>query len=222
MLAATGKNGRVYGIDRASHYEMFNTLATTMMNDQAPTPLHWLKVCPGVQGGAMFVAPPMTRKRPTCFIPGRMIIAPGTSGVCLSDAGVFGKGGRRRQRLGGGGKGLEAPRGWITAIDGRTGAVRWKYDAEAQAQAGMVPTNSGLLFAGDTHGHLLIFDAANGALIKSIDAGGALNSGVISYSVGGVNTSPPLSAARPGTRARSPGRCGWRSTASSPTASPTW
>ena len=90
-----------------------------------------------------------------------------------------------RQRLGGGGK-AEAPRGWITAIDGRTGAVRWKYHAETQVKAGMVPTKSGLLFAGDTHGHLLIFNAANGALIKSIDAGGALNSGLISYSVGGV------------------------------------
>ncbi len=44
MLAATGKSGRVYGIDRTSHYEMFNTPATTMMNDQAPTPLHWLYV----------------------------------------------------------------------------------------------------------------------------------------------------------------------------------
>jgi mono/diheme cytochrome c family protein len=49
----------------------------------------------------------------------------------------------------------------------------------------MVPTKSGLLFAGDTHGNLLIFDAANGDLLNSIGTGGALNSGLISYSVGG-------------------------------------
>lgn len=49
----------------------------------------------------------------------------------------------------------------------------------------MVPTKSGLLFAGDTHGNLLIFDATNGFLLRSIDTGGALNSGLISYPVGG-------------------------------------
>jgi hypothetical protein len=48
MLAATGKSGRVYGIDRASHEVMFNTPATTMINDQAPTTDKWLYVCPGV------------------------------------------------------------------------------------------------------------------------------------------------------------------------------
>jgi hypothetical protein len=60
-----------------------------------------------------------------------------------------------------------------------------KYQAESQVQAGMVPTKSGLLFAGDTHGNLLIFDATNGFLLRSIDTGGALNSGLISYPVGG-------------------------------------
>jgi hypothetical protein len=62
---------------------------------------------------------------------------------------------------------LQAPRGWITAIDGKTGAVRWQYYAESQVQAGLVPTKSGLLFAGDTHGNLLVFDAKNGSLTRS-------------------------------------------------------
>jgi mono/diheme cytochrome c family protein len=78
---------------------------------------------------------------------------------------------------------LQAPTGWITAIDGRTGAVLWQHQAESQVQAGTVPTKSGLLFAGDTHGNLLVFNAKTGQLLKSIDAGGALNSGLISYAV---------------------------------------
>jgi len=53
-------------------------------------------------------------------------------------------------------------------------------------QAGLVPTKSNLLFAGDTHGNLLVFDAKSGSLLRSIDAGGALNSGLISYAVADV------------------------------------
>jgi cytochrome c553 len=55
-------------------------------------------------------------------------------------------------------------------------------------QAGLVPTKSGLLFAGDTHGNLLVLDAnakLHPRLLKRIDVKGALNSGLISYSVGG-------------------------------------
>src|SRR5262249_35974211 len=79
---------------------------------------------------------------------------------------------------------LEAGGGWITAINGRSGAVQWQYQAESQVQVGLVTTKSGLLFGGDTHGNLLVFDATNGDLLNSIDTGGALNSGLISYSVG--------------------------------------
>jgi hypothetical protein len=37
MVAATGKSGRVYGIDRASHSLVFDTPATTLYNDQLPS-----------------------------------------------------------------------------------------------------------------------------------------------------------------------------------------
>jgi mono/diheme cytochrome c family protein len=52
--------------------------------------------------------------------------------------------------------------------------------------AGLVPTKGGLLFGGDTHGNLLVFNAMDGKLLKRIDAGGALNNGLISYSAGGA------------------------------------
>jgi alcohol dehydrogenase (cytochrome c) len=184
MLAATGKNGRVYGIDRTSHRVLFDTPATTMENDQVPTSDTWLRVCPGVQGGAQFNG--------TAYDPLTGMLYTGQNDHCTWYIkgehflpGFFGKGGYAVKDWAASAK-LQAPRGWISAIDGRTGVVQWNYHAESQVQAGMVPTKSGLLFAGDTHGHLLIFNAANGTLIKSIDTGGALNSGLISYSVGPV------------------------------------
>jgi PQQ enzyme repeat/PQQ-like domain len=83
--------------------------------------------------------------------------------------------------------GAEAGGGfWTTySLDPKTGDVLWKYNAESQAQAGLVPTKSGLLLAGDTHGNLLALDVKSGSVLKRIDVKGALNSGLISYGVDG-------------------------------------
>jgi alcohol dehydrogenase (cytochrome c) len=181
MLAVTGKSGIVYGIDRSTRIPVFDTPGTTLENNEIPLSDTWLYVCPGVQGGAMFTSP--------AFNPGTGTLYAGMNDHCAWYI-------KSSQITGGPGGGgtvvkdwpaaakLEAPRGWVTAINGATGAVVWQYEAESQVQAGMVPTKSGLLFAGDTHGNLLVFDATNGYLLNSIDAGGALNSGLISYLVG--------------------------------------
>ena len=143
MLAASGKSGRVYGVDRTSHQKIFDTPATTMENDQVPTTGNWLLVCPGVQGGAQFYGP--------AYDPLTGMLYTGQNDHCTwyikgehFNAGPFGTGGYAVKDWAAAAK-LEAPRGWITAIDGSTGAVRWQYHAESQVQAGMVPTKSGLL-----------------------------------------------------------------------------
>jgi cytochrome c553 len=70
-------------------------------------------------------------------------------------------------------------------MDGQTGKVRWQYEADAQVQAGVVPTRSGIVFAGDVLGNLVALNGKNGSVLKRIDAKGALNSGLISYEIGG-------------------------------------
>ena len=179
MLAIAGKGGIVYGIDRSTRIPVFDTPATTLKNNDIPVSRTWLYVCPGLQGGAMFTSPAYSPKTGTLYVGMNDHCAwyiknngiPFLKGFVVKDWPAAAK--------------LEAPRGWVTAINGANGSVLWQYQAESQVQAGMVPTESGLLFVGDTHGHLLIFDAANGNLLNSIDTGGALNSGLISYSVRG-------------------------------------
>jgi alcohol dehydrogenase (cytochrome c) len=182
MVALAGKSGRVYGIDRDTRLLAFNTPATTLENDLQPLSKNWTRTCPGVNGGAQFNG--------AAYHPGTGALYVGMVDFCswYANGKDFGE-----PFLGGlGGASvkdwstaaeLRGPRGWITAIDGKTGAVLWRYHAQSQVQAGLVPTKSGLLFAGDTRGNLLVFDTKNGSLLRSIDAGGALNSGLISYSV---------------------------------------
>jgi alcohol dehydrogenase (cytochrome c) len=179
MAVLAGKSGRVYAINRATQSLAFNTPATTIVNDQEPLDENWKYVCPGLQGGAMFNG--------AAYHSGTGALYVGMSDHCawfIKNKAIPPDGGLVVKDWSAAAK-LRAPRGWITAIDSQTGAVLWQYHAESQVLAGLVPTKSGLLFAGDTHGNLLAFDAETGSLLRSIDVGGALNSGLISYSVGG-------------------------------------
>lgn len=180
MLAIAGKGGRVYGADRATHSLVFDTPVITMLHDQEPLDGSWKLVCPGVQGGALFNGTAYDAKTSMLYVGmgdhcAYYIKDPTISsvlgGYVWKDCSVAAK--------------QQGPRGWITALDGETGRVIWRYHTESQVNAGLVPTKSGLLFAGDNHGNLLAMDATNGAVLKRIDVKGALNNGLISYQVNG-------------------------------------
>jgi len=177
MLAVAGKNGRVLGIDRTSKSVVFDTPATTIANDG---PIDGTKklVCPGTLGGAQWNG--------TAYHPGFGALYVGMVDWCWfywrrPEAGA--PGGVSAEPI----RDIDAqPKGWITAIDGETGRVLWRYQADAQVIAGLVPTKGRLLFGGDVRGNLLAFDAGTGALLRRIDVGGALNNGLISYAVDGT------------------------------------
>jgi alcohol dehydrogenase (cytochrome c) len=172
MVAAVGKNGYVVGLDRATRAVVFNTPATTISNNG---PVTWetpQRVCPGVGGGAQFTGAaysPMLGALYVGMVDWCSYYAkprPPQESAVFVDYSV-------------------QPRGWITAVDGESGHVLWKYQTDGPMLAGLVPTKSGIVFAGDVRGNLFAFDARNGAVLKRIDAGGALNSGLISYALDG-------------------------------------
>jgi alcohol dehydrogenase (cytochrome c) len=181
MVAVVGKEGVVVGIDRSTKTVVFRTPGTTIANAGRVDDTLKL-VCPGTLGGAQWNG--------AAYHPGFGMLFTGMADWCFyystkdySGNPGFWLGGEEN-------KGIvradfsKRARGWITAVDGKTGLVIWKYQADGQVIAGLVPTKSGLLFAGDVRGNLLALDAKTGAVLKRIDAGGALNHGLISYTVG--------------------------------------
>jgi alcohol dehydrogenase (cytochrome c) len=179
LLAIAGKDGRVHGMDRTARAVVFNTPVETLENDSVPVDNTWKRVCPGVQGGAMYNG--------AAYHPGLGMLFVGVADHCtwyIKDKKA--EGGGIPQKDWPSAAKRQAPMGWITALDGETGAVVWQYKTDAQALAGLVPTKSGLLFGGDSHDDLLVFNAKDGQLLKQIDAGGALSNGLISYSAGGA------------------------------------
>jgi alcohol dehydrogenase (cytochrome c) len=76
-------------------------------------------------------------------------------------------------------------KGWITAFDADTGAVRWKFAAPAPVVAGVTPTAGGVVFTADLTGRLRAFDAESGAVLYELDTGQSIGGGIVSYSAAG-------------------------------------
>jgi alcohol dehydrogenase (cytochrome c) len=179
LVAIAGKDGRVHGIDRTARAVVFNTPVETLENDSVPVDDTWKRVCPGVQGGAMYNG--------AAYHPGLRMLFVGVADHCtwyIKDKKAEGGGNPIKDWPSAAKR--QAPKGWIAALDGETGAIVWRYHTDSQALAGLVPTKSGLLFGGDSHGDLFVFNAKDGTVLRRIDAGGALNNGLISYSAGGA------------------------------------
>jgi alcohol dehydrogenase (cytochrome c) len=174
MLAIAGKDGFVYGLDRVSHKPLFRTPGTTIANigpvEETPK-----LVCPGTLGGAQWSGAAYNPNFGALYV--GMVDwcwwyykernAPPTAELKL--ASNF----------------PERSRGWITAMDGETGRVLWRFHADAPVTAGLVPTKSGLVIGGDVRGNLLFLDGRTGVLLHQINTKGAISNGLISYAVDG-------------------------------------
>lgn len=76
-------------------------------------------------------------------------------------------------------------KGWLTAFEADSGAVRWRFAAAAPVVAAVTPTAGGLVFSADLKGVLRAFDAETGAVLWEVDTGQSIGGGIVSYAAGG-------------------------------------
>jgi len=82
---------------------------------------------------------------------------------------------------------IEEPRwGLLSAIDLRTGKLRWQHRTEQPLVGGVLATAGGLLFMGEGGGDLDAFDAATGKLLWRHRCEAGVNAPPITYSIDGV------------------------------------
>jgi alcohol dehydrogenase (cytochrome c) len=75
--------------------------------------------------------------------------------------------------------------GAIRAMDPKTGERKWEFKMADVTDAGILTTDSDLLFSGGREGFFYALDARTGNLLWKTTLGGPVQSGAITYSVNG-------------------------------------
>jgi alcohol dehydrogenase (cytochrome c) len=73
----------------------------------------------------------------------------------------------------------------VIAIDPKTGNEEWRYGMTDVTDAGILTTDSDLLFTGGREGHFHAIDARSGTLLWKASLGGPISSGPLTYMVDG-------------------------------------
>jgi PQQ-dependent dehydrogenase (methanol/ethanol family) len=79
----------------------------------------------------------------------------------------------------------EEQAGNVTAVDYNTGKIRWQVKTPQPMIGGILATGGGLVFAGEANGRFRAYDARNGKVLWTFQAGAGVNAPPSSYTVGG-------------------------------------
>ncbi len=177
-VALGSKDGYLYSLVRRTHKLEFKTPITTIKNNNAMPTYAGVSVCPGPLGGVEWNGP--------AFDPRTQDIYVGSVDWCW----IYKRGKDYKFVPGDFYFGTSAApppgdtgRGWVTAVNAATGAVRWQFHAPDPVIAGVTPTADGLVFTGDGGGDFYAFDARSGKLLLKYASGGSMAGGVITYAV---------------------------------------
>ncbi len=92
--------------------------------------------------------------------------ADGTYGWAGADYGLWGK-------------------GVLEAIDYQTGEIRWSHDLNGGSSAGVLTTDSGLTFTGDSAGNIIAVDTADGKTEWHAGTGAGMQTSPMTYELDG-------------------------------------
>ena len=77
-------------------------------------------------------------------------------------------------------------KGVIEAIDYQTGSIRWSHEVGPDGSgAGVMTTDSGLTFTGDSHGNVMALDTTNGKTLWHAGTGSEMQTSPITYELDG-------------------------------------
>jgi alcohol dehydrogenase (cytochrome c) len=185
MLAEAPKDGHLYLIDLTTGKTLFKKPVTTITNAEAPLTTQGTRFCPGTQGGSEWNG--------AVFDPGDNVIFTGAVDWCSTvtlespkalAASVEGK--PYSGATEGFGKFDDQKKwaGWLTASNADTGEKKWQFKAPFPLLGGVTPTTGHVVLFGDMGGNFYALDTATGNKLWSVDLGGAIGGGVITYDTG--------------------------------------
>jgi PQQ-dependent dehydrogenase (methanol/ethanol family) len=180
LVATVGKAGMLTVLDRDTHERVYEVPITTRLNADAPFGKTRARVCPGVHGGVEWNGPAYSPRDHMLYV------------AAVDWCGVFQAGRTARltqgdQYFGGAYTSDSAAlaRGWLTAVDARSGSVRWRYRSAKPLVAAVTATAGGVVFTGELTGDFIALDARSGRELYRFYTGSGLMGGVVTYAVRG-------------------------------------
>jgi len=181
LVAVVGKDGMLHVLDRESREHLYEVAVSRRENVELPLTPEGVRVCPGPLGGVQWNGPAFNPRTNTLYVPS------------VDWCGTF-KRAEELSRVPGqnymGGSftpdPVEQGRGWLTAIDASTGAIRWRYESRRPMLAAVTATSADLVFTGELDGDFLVLDARDGTVLYRFNTGGAMNGGIVTYQAGGT------------------------------------
>ena len=179
MIVVSGKDGRLRLVDRDTQEVMHDIALSKQENGAVPLTVEGVHVCPGLLGGQEWSSSAYDPTRGIAISP--MVDWCGTAmrdkEAPVPAVGVHYYGGSIKQDP------IEQARGVLSAVDVRTGTVRWKVQADGPMLANVTATSGGVIFAGDLKGTLYGVDADSGAVLLRYPLGASAGGGLFTYAL---------------------------------------
>jgi alcohol dehydrogenase (cytochrome c) len=180
LVSVVGKDGLLHVLDRESREHLYEVAVSRRQNVDLSVTSEGVHVCPGSLGGVQWNGPAFSPRTNMLYVPS------------VDWCGTFRKAETLHHVTGQlylGGSWMPDPveqsRGWLTAIDASTGAIRWRYESRRPMLAAVTATSTDLLFTGELDGDFLILDARDGTVLHRHATGGAMNGGIVTYQIDG-------------------------------------
>jgi len=189
IVAVTGKDGVLRALDVETQKVLYETAVTTRENVDQHITSSWIHSCPGFLGGVEWNGPSYDAKNQLLVVPAVdwcNRVSAGTAPPVIDSNKPNNK---ESQSVFVDGKvefdPWEQARGWLTAVDARTGKVRWKYAAAKPMLAAVVTTAGDLTLTGEFTGDFLALNSITGEVLYRFPTGGEMGGGLATYQQGG-------------------------------------
>jgi alcohol dehydrogenase (cytochrome c) len=178
LVAAVGKDGILRALNRADHEVVYSTPVTTIRNAEVAPTREGEVTCPGVMGGVQWNGPALNRELNMLFVNAVDWCAKFTSSETVRHI-------PGRNYIGGTVDRERESKGWLTAVDASTGAVRWRYQSKQPMVSAVTTTKGNVVFTGELSGDFVVLDARDGKVLYRFNTGGGIGGGVVTYEEAG-------------------------------------
>lgn len=190
VMMFANRNGFFYTLDRAtgkvlsSRAFVKTTWAEKINPDGRPAVLPntdptetGTDVCPDIAGGTNFMSPAFNPNTGLFYVTARE--------VCATYFGWEQEFVQGQYYFAGAQQRTERGYGAMRAIDPVTAGVKWEFKYHTPSMAGVLSTESGLIFGGDMDGNVMAFDATSGKNLWHFQTGAAIFAAPVTYMLDG-------------------------------------